>query len=212
LSGAPSTLVLPIFPLPDITFFPNTLLPLHVFEARYRAMVTDALAGHRRIAIVRLEPGYEARYEGKPAVRPVAGAGEIVNCERLPAGRYNILLRGLCRIRIERELPTDTLYRVVRAQQLEDVAPAHDVSAVLRRIRGACARLLKLLDRPSDLLDEALAPEQPAGVIADRVTAAVIPDAALRQELLEELDVGRRLERVADALDALVQELRGGRE
>ena len=56
-------LILPIFPLPDVTFFPHTFLPLHVFESRYRAMVTDALARDRRIAVVRLRPGYETSYE-----------------------------------------------------------------------------------------------------------------------------------------------------
>ncbi len=59
-------LTLPIFPLPDVTFFPNTLLPLHVFEARYRAMVMDVLARDRRLAVVKLVPGFEATYAGKP--------------------------------------------------------------------------------------------------------------------------------------------------
>jgi hypothetical protein len=62
------------------------------------------------------------------------------------------------------------------------------------------------------LLDAALASEQPPGVVADRVAATVIPDPTLRQALLEELDGARRAERVADALDVLVNELRGGRE
>jgi len=62
----------PIFPLPDLTFFPHTLLPLHVFEARYRAMVTDCLARDKRMAVVALEPGYEPAYDGKPAVRRIA--------------------------------------------------------------------------------------------------------------------------------------------
>jgi Lon protease-like protein len=65
-------LILPIFPLPDVTFFPNTLLPLHVFEARYRAMVMDVLARDRQLAVVKLAPGFEAAYAGKPAVHPVA--------------------------------------------------------------------------------------------------------------------------------------------
>ena len=68
--GLPTTVV-PIFPLPDVTFFPHTLLPLHVFEARYRAMVMDALARDRRLCVVKLEPGYEASYAGKPAVHAV---------------------------------------------------------------------------------------------------------------------------------------------
>jgi len=212
VSRSGSTLILPIFPLPDVTFFPHTLLPLHVFEARYRALVMDALARDRRLAVVKLRPGYEATYAGKPAVHPVAGAGEIVSWERLATGRYNILLKGECRVRIDRERPTDTLYRVVAAQQLTDVPPAGDVGPLLGRIRGACGRLLRALDRPADLLDTALADGQPPGAIADRITAAVLPDVTLRQELLEMLDVTKRLDRVSGALDDLVNELLGGRE
>jgi len=206
-------LTLPIFPLPDVTFFPNTLLPLHVFEARYRAMVMDVLARDRRLAVVKLRPGFdEVSYLGKPAVHSVAGAGEIVSWERLATGRYNILVKGEWRVRIETERPSDTLYRIVSAQKLEEVAPTTDVSAALTRIRDACGRLLEALARPPDLLDTALAAGQAPGVIADRIAAAVVPDAALRQELLETLDVTRRLERLGAVLDQLVNELRRGRE
>jgi len=205
-------LTLPIFPLPDVTFFPHTLLPLHVFEARYRAMVMDALARDRRLAVVKLRPGFEAAYAGKPAVHVVAGAGEIVSWERLATGRYNILVKGEWRVRIESERPSDTLYRIVTAQRLDDVAPTTDASAALARIRDACGRLLRALDRPADLLDTALAAGQLPGVIADRIAAAVVPDADLRQELLETFDVTRRLDRLGQALEQLVNQLREGRE
>jgi hypothetical protein len=114
-------------------------------------------------------------------------------------------------VRLEREIPSDTLYRLVVARRLDDTPPATDVAAGLGRIRAACGGLLRALDRPADLLDTALADGQPPGAIADRVAAAVLPDAALRQELLETLDVSRRLERLAGALDHLLNELRGGR-
>ena len=204
--------IAPIFPLPDVTFFPHTLMPLHVFEARYRVMVIDALERDRKLAVVRLQPGYEATYAGKPAVHAVGGLGEIVSCERLATGRYNILLRGECRVRIEQELPTDTLYRVVRARRLVDGEAAGDAAAALARIRAACRTLLGALARPADLLDTALAGGQAPGVIADRVAAAVLPATDLRQSLLETLDVIARVTRVADALESLVRELKGGRE
>jgi uncharacterized protein len=209
---AAPVVIVPIFPLPDVTLFPHTLLPLHVFEARYRAMVIDALERDRRLAVVKLQPGYEAGYAGKPAVHPVAGLGEIVSCERLATGRYNILLRGECRVRLEDELPSDTLYRVVRARRLADAEPAGDATAALTRMRAACRSLLGALQRPADLLDPALAEGQAAGVIADRVAAAVLPDADLRQSLLETLDADARVRRVADAVESLVRELNGGRQ
>lgn len=209
---AAPVVIVPIFPLPDVIFFPHTLLPLHVFEARYRAMVIDALERDRRLAVVKLQPGYEAGYAGKPAVHPVAGLGEIVSCERLATGRYNILLRGECRVRLEDELPSDTLYRVVRARRLADAEPAGDATPALTRMRAACRSLLGALQRPADLLDPALAEGQAAGVIADRVAAAVLPDADLRQSLLETLDADARVRRVADAVESLVRELNGGRQ
>jgi Lon protease-like protein len=204
--------IVPIFPLPEVTFFPHTLLPLHVFEARYRLLVIDALERDRRLAVVKLRPGYEATYAGKPAVHAVAGLGEIVSCQRLATGRYNILLRGESRVRLEQELPSDTLYRLMRARQLADAEAAGDVAPALARIRTACRALLSALARPADLLDTALAEGQAPGVIADRVAAAVLPDADLRQSLLETFDVAGRVARVADAVEVLVKELEGGRE
>ena len=208
---AAPALIVPIFPLPDLTFFPHTLLPLHIFEARYRAMVIDASRATASWSWSRLQPGYEASYAGKPPVYPVAGLGEIVRCERLATGRYNILLRGECRVRIERELPSDTLYRLVRAQRLTDAEPTADTAPALVRVRAGCHALLEALARPADMLDTALAEGQTAGAIADRVAAAVLPDADLRQSLLETLDVGARLTRVAAAVEALVNELKDGR-
>ena len=199
--------VLPIFPLPDATLFPHTYLPLHVFEARYRALVTDALARDRRLAVARLAPGWERDYEGRPPVRPVAGVGEIVNWERLPGGRYNILLRGEGRVRIERELPADTLYRLVLARPVSDEPPVGDVGRLGRRIRAACGRLLDALERPRDLLDAALGAGEPPAVIADRAASGFIPDPDLRQSLLETASVQARLERVCAALEALVDEV-----
>ncbi len=90
----------PIFPLPDLTFFPHTMLPLHIFEGRYRAMVTDCLARDKRMAVVGLKPGFEDSYEGKPPVYAVAGVGRILRWDRLANGRYNILLKGEARVRI----------------------------------------------------------------------------------------------------------------
>jgi hypothetical protein len=201
--------VLPIFPLPGLTFFPHTLLPLHIFEARYRAMVTDCLARDRRLALVGLKPGYEATYDAKPPVYAVAGAGEVVRWERLATGRFNILVRGDCRVRIETELPTDTLYRVVRARVLDDVVPQGTPSRLASetdRVKAVCLRLLQAQGQSSREVERALLAATVPGVVADRIASAVIPDPLLRQELLETLDVGRRLDRLAAALDDLLRE------
>jgi uncharacterized protein len=198
----------PIFPLPDVTLFPRTLLPLHIFEARYRAMVADALARDRRLCMVRLRPGYEAAYAGKPDVFAVGGLGEIVSCERLATGRYDLVLRGEARLRIVREVPTDTLYRVVLGERIEDIAAVTDVSPLVDRLRDACRALLAVLKRPADFLDTVFADAAPPGVVADRVASGVLPGADVRQELLETAEVDARLGRLVLAVDALVEQLR----
>ena len=204
-------LAVPIFPLPDVTLFPRTLLPLHIFEARYRAMVSDALARDRRICMVRLRPGYEAGYAGKPDVFGVGGLGEIVSCERLVTGRYDLVLRGAARVRIMREHPSDTLYRMIVGERIEDVAPVTDVSPLIDRLRASCRTLLDILGRPADFLDAVFADTQAPGAIADRIASGVIPGPDVRQELLEIAEVDLRLNRLAIALDALLDQLRRGK-
>ncbi len=95
--------IIPIFPLPSAVMFPNVLLPLHVFEPRYRQMLADALAGDRVIGMVLLQSGWENSYEGRPGVFPVGCAGVITHVEPLNDGRSNIVLRGLTKFRIQHE-------------------------------------------------------------------------------------------------------------
>src|SRR4029453_4635355 len=95
----------PTFPLASGVLFPSALLPLHIFEPRYRAMVADALDGERLIGMVMLRPGWEPRYEHTPDVYQVGCAGFITHADRLPDGRFNIMLRGLEKFRIASERP-----------------------------------------------------------------------------------------------------------
>jgi uncharacterized protein len=95
--------LLPIFPLPETVLFPSIFLPLHVFEPRYCQMVVDALAADRLIGMVLLQPGWKRDYEGRPPVFPVGCSGVITHVERLPGGRFNIVLRGTERFRIVEE-------------------------------------------------------------------------------------------------------------
>jgi Lon protease-like protein len=203
---------LPIVPLPDLTFFPHTVLPLHIFEPRYRAMVSDCLARNRKLAVVGLKPGYEDNYEGKPAVHAVAGAGEIVRCERLATGRFNILIKGESRIRIDREMPSDTLYRLVEATVLEDVGDGGARADTLTaEIKARCRRVLNAVGRSSPRLEAALSSSPSPAILADQIASALIPSPPLRQRLLEETDVERRLGLLLTSLDRLLERLDRGR-
>ncbi len=95
--------LLPLFPLPNVVLFPNVFLPLHIFEPRYREMVADALASDRMIGMVLLRLGWERDYEGRPPVYPIGCSGVLTHTERLPDGRYNLVLRGIERFRIVEE-------------------------------------------------------------------------------------------------------------
>jgi len=201
---------LPIFPLPDLTFFPHTMLPLHIFEARYRAMITDCLSRDRQLAVVGLRPGYEESYEGRPAVYDVMGVGRIVQWERMATGRFNLLLQGECRARIDRELPADTLYRMVAATPLDDIGvDAPGVEALASRVRSRAARILATVGRSGVELQATLDALTDPGRLCDLVASTLIPGSSTRQALLEELHVERRLERLAAALDDLLSHLTG---
>ncbi|MGH9347391.1 MAG: LON peptidase substrate-binding domain-containing protein, partial [Vicinamibacterales bacterium] len=110
---------IPIFPLDKVVLFPNVFLPLHIFEGRYRAMVSEALEGDRIIGLVLLRPGFEADSEGRPPVYEVGCAGVITHNERLPDGRFNIVLRGIEKFRITGE-DASRAYRIARVEPIPE--------------------------------------------------------------------------------------------
>jgi len=101
---------LPIFPLANCVLLPGGLLPIHVFEPRYRELTRDCLAGHQLMGVARLRPGYETSYYGRPPVYEKCGVGRIICSEELPDGRFALLLRGVARAEIARELPSPHNY------------------------------------------------------------------------------------------------------
>ena len=115
---------IPVFPLPGVVLFPNVFLPLHIFEPRYRAMVSDALSGDRMIGMLLLRPGYDADYEGRPPVYTTGCAGLITHSEALPDGRFNIVLRGIEKFRVVTEDHSQQ-YRVARIEPLPEIGRAH---------------------------------------------------------------------------------------
>lgn len=106
---------LSVFPLPGAILFPGLQLPLHFFEPRYRALVSDALARDRRIAMIQPRAGGE-----KPPLFDIGCIGRIGDVEALEDGRYNIVLEGEKRFRILRELDVTTPFRQVEAEVLDD--------------------------------------------------------------------------------------------
>src|SRR5207244_3224125 len=116
----------PLFPLPNVVFFPKTRLPLHIFEPRYRQMMHDALSSDRRIAIALLRPGWEHDYYGNPAVHEICCAGTIETFEELEDGKFNLVLGGEQKIRIVKVFG-ETPYRTIGGTSIPETTPCGDV-------------------------------------------------------------------------------------
>jgi Lon protease-like protein len=199
---------LPIFPLANCVLLPGGLLPLHVFEPRYRELTRDCLAGHQLMGIARLRPGYETAYYGRPPVYEKCGVGRIICSEELPDGRFALLLRGVARAEIARELPSERNYRLVEARPLDDASydlqDAHDHH---RRLIQLCDRLAEVIEKGGSQLRDLVRGFESPGACADAVAAALVMDADARQELLEARDPMVRLQRTLGHVSHLLCEL-----
>ncbi len=194
---------IPLFPLPGMVFIPYTVLPLHVFEPRYRDLVDDAMAGNKYLAVPRLQPGWESNYEASPDVFPVMGFGKIIRYEPLADGRANIVLLGLGRLRIRHEMKPDCLYRVVEGSLLADDLPdrgAQSLSGRVARLRMMLAQIVG--GRPE--LTERVAPmmhkEMDAVPFINSLAHLTLPDVDARQKYLEMDNVVGRIEVVETLL------------
>lgn len=197
MTAAPGTR-LSIFPLAGALLLPRSYLPLHIFEPRYRAMVSDALARDRRIAMIQPLPGETGE---RPALFEVGCVGKVINVEAIPDGRYNLVLAGISRFRVLREMEVSTPFRQVEAgfdgfadEEGETAALPSVVRAEIEREarRFAEARGYAVdWDEVSRLDDEALV----NGI------AQVVPfDVAIKQALLEAPDVPARADLLAEFL------------
>jgi Lon protease-like protein len=194
-----------LFPLPNLVLFPHVVQPLHVFEPRYRQMTADALAGDRLIALVLLKPGWEDEYDGRPAACPVACLGRIVADQLLADGRYNLLVRGLARMRLLGEVPDDKPYRTARGELLIDgPLPALAEAKALRKEMAGKVLPRFAAGAPRDQLRDLFQGELPLGALCDILGFALPFPVEHKQAMLEQLDVSRRAGRLLTLLDALV--------
>jgi Lon protease-like protein len=186
---------IPLFPLPDVALFPGLPLPLHVFEPRYRRMVADALEGDRTIGLVILRPGFEADYEGRPAVFPIGCAGRIEEIERRPDGRYDMRLRGVSRFRIVEEHPGHP-YRVATVEPLAEGEGAGGDLAAARK--GLLSALGRAPDGPAVLVVQG---EVDDATFVNALAQALPMGAVERQSLVDAGDVHERCRRLLDLLE-----------
>ncbi len=197
---------LPMFPLPGVWLFPGALLPLHVFEPRYVEMVEHALAAaDGALAIGTLRPGYEADYEGRPPVYPLLGAGVILAAHDREDGRYDIVVRGLERVRLMREHPPERAFREVMVARHPDHTSPDD--PLEHRLRDLLHQLAERSPGAQQALQLILGQAEDAPELTNLVGMHAISDPQLKQTLFENPDVHARLRLACDAMGRLLLEL-----
>ncbi len=179
-----------LFPLPGVVLFPHVILPLHIFEPRYRQMTQDALSGDRLITMIQVRPDADWTAPGEPPLESVGCLGRIIQHERLPDGRYNFLLLGRRRVRLIRELDVPTLYRQAEVELLDDVEPTAPVEPRRSELIGLFRDASTLDPEMSRLLRRDLSP----GALTDLIAHALGLNPVLKQALLAEPSVDLRLE------------------
>jgi Lon protease-like protein len=187
---------IPLFPLPETSLFPGVSRPFLIYEPRYREMIADALKGNRIIGMVRLRPGFEKDYEGRPPIHDIGCAGTIEEYEQLSDGRYVILLRGLATFRIVTEDQRKP-YRLARIEAIPELLKDEDratLSTLRNRVEKALVTLLPLgVDPPDPSLED----DEFVNIVAQNFG---MPEAT-RQDLLERNNVHERARALADLLD-----------
>jgi uncharacterized protein len=184
LSGPGDTPVAPLFPLPNVFLFPSCVMPLHVFEPRYRTMVEDLLDGPGRMVVGTVLGDHVQHLAGSPPVHPIAGLGEIGRHERLPDGRFLIWLIGLQRVAL-REVPSDRPYRKVGYIPVREIDVAEEDGHSLRQ------RLKKaILQRCEASVD--LPPDVPIGCLTDILLQRLQLPPSLLSDLYSQPVIARR--------------------
>jgi ATP-dependent Lon protease len=200
---------LPVMTLPKVVFFPQALLPLHIFEPRYREMLRDVLATTRVFAVARLDPDQASRPGAREPLHRVATVGVIRACQKADKDTSNLLLQGVTRVeigKIVRERP----YRIIAVKPLSSTAGGNHND--LEGMRTEVMRLLNLrrrLGTPAPKgMTQFLESIEDFDTFADVAAFNMCSDDDFKQRLLEELDTSRRLQLFAQQLKSEIGDQR----
>lgn len=197
----------PIFPLPNVVFFPGTKLPLHIFEPRYRQMLIDVHRGEGLLSVVLLDRSrkLETQEAKRPPVYPVAGLGRLTRVEQLPNGFFNIDLFGLSRVRILEELENDKPYRVARVETMKEQGAEISSARGDEILEQAFEAFNKVLRKYSQFPGEFLTRFRglPVGILLDVLAHHVPCDSQKKQAFLEETEPERRCEKIVETLERI---------
>lgn len=197
---------LPLFPLPGTVLMPGSLLPLHVFEPRYRQLVADCLRDQGPFAVPQLLGDEAVDAAGRPAFHPYAAVGLIGAHQELADGRYNVLVQPLARVQIVEELLSRRLYRIGRAVVLEDEAVSEDaLLGIGERVRALFSPLIARMGQVGEGVARALR-SLPAGRVPEAVASVVLRSDEGRQAFLATNNPLARAAMVETAVLTLIAE------
>lgn len=180
---------LAIFPLTGAVLFPGLQLPLHIFEPRYRAMVQEVLVRSRQIGMIqpRVIAGDEMREP--PALFDVGCVGHIADIEAMDDGRFNLVLTGLTRFRVRRELEVTTPFRQVEAE-IEDLAADDSLSSIERA--GVEREARRFAEKQGYVVDWNAVGQLDDATLVNGIAQVAPFDAAAKQALLEAETIAER--------------------
>ncbi len=195
-------ILLPIFPLPNVVFFPKIFLPLHIFEPRYKQMIEDVLQGEGQIGMVLLQEGWQTDYFGSPPVHRIGCIGKIETHEKLPQGRCNVLLHGRHRFEVV-DFVKEKPYRLAQVRLLEDspfLLEPHD------QLKARDALLEKFVTYLTDVLGMELQEDRldraaPLATVVNQVAAVLDIPLQQKQGLLEIMTMENRLTEVKNIVE-----------
>lgn len=199
---------MPLFPLDSVALLPQQVIPLHIFEPRYRQLIDHALDAAGQVAMATYQgEAWKDEYHGNPPLLPAVCVGMIVEHQRLPDGRYNILLQGVCRARIVQHFMPDEPHQYRRAL-LEPIGEDPVDPDQLDRARERIDDLLSegpltQLAAADEVLKFIRNPDVPTQALLELVAFALIKDARARYHLLAEPDPDRRCALVEHQLGRL---------
>jgi len=201
---------IPIFPLPNVVFFPKTYLPLHIFEPRYCQMIDEALAADRMIGMVLLKEGWEEEYDRDPDIYEIGSLGRIVRSQRLDDGKYDIILYGLKRFSV-RDQKFEKPYRQGKVEILTEPAAQPLPSLLKQNLVELLTQFYHKLDGGEEMqsiLELGLEDDALISTLAVGFPFTVVE----KQFLLEAETLYRRGRRLADLIQLRLHAIPGGKE
>ena len=197
-----------LFPLPNVVLFPRVIQPLHIFEPRYKQMVEDALEDNRLIALCLLQPTAGLGGSTSP-IYPDICIGQILQEERLPDGRFNLLLQGVSRAKIISEVNNGKLYRTAKVEILHDVPNSSEENEDRMRTRLVKRMTKWFTQQPSakEQLDRLVNSDLSLGNLCDVFSFALPLSVDMKILLLQLVNVEDRASLLLEVIEQMTPEV-----